>query len=238
MRYSIFLLVVLYAFSGCGGSSTQSSSQSAKLRVILGGEAVAGNLTVVIDGATVATGINYPTCVNQVCQALSTYLTVQPGGIDFEIQAPGSSANLVPIQFQKLNLSPNTQNTFILGGGMGGTIEGYLFLDDSAPAAGSVKLRVALVDPGAPSPVSAWVNLDGSTTGSPTISGVTLGSASSYLTLSPGSYMEVFDISCPGIPPISFCTKVGPTPFAANQNLTVYLLNEGPFTKPLILADN
>jgi hypothetical protein len=243
MRYSIFLLAVLCAFGGCGGSGGQSvSTQSAKLRVILGGEALAGNLTVIIDGTTVATGVNYPTCVNQICQALSGYLTVRAGGVDFAVQAPGSSTNLVPSQFQTLNLSPNTQNTFILGGGMDGEVEGYLFLDDSSPAAGSVKLRIALVDPGAltletPS-VSAWVNSTGSTTGNPNISGVTLGKASSYLTLPPGSYFEVFDISCAGIPPIPFCSKVGPTTFAANQNLTVYLLNEGPFTRPLILADN
>lgn len=239
MRYSIFLLVVLCAFGGCvGGSGQSGSSQSAKLRVILGGEALAGNLTVIIGGTTVATGVNYPTCVNQVCQALSGYLTVQAGGVDFAVQAPGSSTNLVPSQFQKLNLSPDTQNTFILGGAMDGEVEGYLFLDDSAPAAGSVKLRIALVDPMAPSPVSAWVNTTGSTTGNPNISGVTLGSASSYLTLPPGSYIEVFDISCAGIPPIPFCAKVGPTTFVADQNLTVYLLNEGPFTRPLILADN
>jgi hypothetical protein len=34
------------------------------------------------------------------------------------------------------------------------------------------------------------------------------------------------------------CIKVGPTTFSANQNVTVYLLNEGSSHRPLILADN
>jgi hypothetical protein len=112
-----------------------------------------GDLTVIINGTTVASvsypdGVNYPSCSSYngevVCQALSGYLTVQSGGVDFAVQAPESSTNLVPSQFQKLNLSPNTQNTFVLAEN-GADIEGYLFLDDSAPASGSVRLRVALV---------------------------------------------------------------------------------------------
>lgn len=83
-----------------------------------------------------ATGIEYPSCVNQVCQALSGYFTVKSGGVDFAVEEAGSTANIVPSKFQRLNLSPNTQNTFVFGGST--KIVGYMFLDDGVPAAGSV----------------------------------------------------------------------------------------------------
>jgi len=231
MRYSILLLIAICSFCGCGGGG---GGQPAKLRVIIGGWAVpTQNLTVSIDGTAVATGVSYPTCVNQICQQLSDYVTVKSGGVDFVIVASGSTNNLVPSGFQKLNLAPNTQNTFVLGGAT--QIQAYLFTDDSSPASGSVKLRVAIAD-AYPLSVSAWVNTDGSTTGNPTISGITVGSASSYLTLTPGSYFVTFSLSCPLGE--QNCIAVGPTAFAANQNITAYVLNEGDTFRPLLLADN
>ena len=227
MRYSILLFVGICSFCGCGGG------HPAKLRVINGGWAVPQNLTVIVDGATVATGVNYPSCSN-VCQELSNYTIVKSGGVDFVIETAGSTNNLVPSQFQRLKLFPNTQNTFVLAGGFG-QYEGYLFTDDSTPASGSVKLRIAHADPTFPDPVTAWVNTDGSTTGNPTISGLTLGSASSYLTLMPGSYIETFAIPCFVS---TICISVGPNTLSANQNLTVYVLNEGSSHTGLILADN
>jgi hypothetical protein len=192
---------------------------------------------VIINGTTVATGVSYTSCLsNEVCQALSGYLTVPSGGVDFAVQAAGSSSNLVPSQFQKLNLSPNTQNTFVLGGTTDTDIDGYLFLDDSAPTSGSVRLRIALIAYW-PVPVSAWVNPNGSSTGNPTVSGVAVGSASRYLTLSPGPYFVTFSLPCP-LPSSGNCIVAGPTTFAANQNITVYVLNEGDTFRPLILADN
>lgn len=231
MQKTILLFLGICALAGCGGGS--QSSQTAKLRVISGGWAVEGELTVIIDGSTVATGIEYPSCVSQVCQALSGYLTVKSGGVDFAVEEAGSTANIVPSEFRRLNLSPDTQNTFVLGGSS--EIVGYLFLDDGVSAAGSVKLRIADADPSTLSPMSAWVNSDGSTAGKPEISGVKLGSASSYITLQPGAYTEVFPIECLTGPN---CITVGPTSFTANQNVTVYLLNEGFSHRPLILAHN
>jgi hypothetical protein len=161
------------------------------------------------------------------------YLTVQAGGVLFAVQASGSSTNLVPSQFQTLNLSPNTQNTFVF-------VEpefGYLFLDDSTPAAGSVKLRIANTDPTVGGTLSAWVNSSGSSTGNPNISDVTLGSASSYVTLPPGSYFIRFNLGCV-LPSGPDCIVIGPTRFAANQNLTVYMFTDLDTHYPFILTDN
>jgi len=252
MRYSIFLIAVLCCFSGCGGGSGSSQSasnqgnsgqsgsgqsgSSAKFRVIIGSWAVPTDLTIIINGTTVATGISYTMCLsNEVCPAQSAYLTVPSGGVDFAIHAPGSSSNLVPSQFQKLNLSPNTQNTFVLSGGTT-DIVGYLFLDDSTPASGSVKLRIAFVTDWLGG-VSAWVNPNGSSTGNPNLS-AQQGAASSYLTLSPGPYFVTFSLPC-GFLTTPNCVVTGPITFAANQNITVYVLyeNDDNFL-PLILADN
>jgi hypothetical protein len=162
-------------------------------------------------------------------------MTVQSGGVAFAVQAPGSSTNLVPSRLQTLNLSPNTQNTFVLGGDIYPFL-GYLFLDNSAPAAGSVKLRIANADPLVSGTLSAWVNSNESSTGSPTFSGVTLGSASSYLTFPPWRYVVTFNLACV-LPFGPNCIVVGPT-FAAHQNITVYVFSDLDTHLPFILADN
>ena len=55
-----------------------------------------------------------------------------------------------------------------------------MFLDDSVPAANSVKLRIAHADPSYPGALAAWVLPDSTAvSGNPTISNVMLGSASS-----------------------------------------------------------
>jgi hypothetical protein len=218
MRYSIFLVVVLWAFSGCGGGS---SPQVAKLRVVL--DLVPDPpSTVTIDGAAVV----FPTATcppHQPC--MMDYLTVPAGGSKFAAYYPGSSINTFPSQFQTLSLAPGTQNTFVYLGA-----SDYLFLDDGTPADGSAKLRLANADGGLIGPLEAWVNSNGSTTGNPTISGVTQGTASGYVTLPPGPYILTLE---------PFVETVGPITLVANQNVTVYvfvnfLLGNSAF----IVADN
>jgi hypothetical protein len=221
-----------------GGGGSGSVAQTARLRVINGSWDVGGSINVVVDGATVVSNIMYPMCVSEVCQALSAYVTVKSGGVDFAVEVTGSTTNLVP-QFQKLNLAPNTQNTLIVVGTVGGIpAGGYLFLDDDVPAANSVKLRIADADPSWGG--SAWVfPAPGppAPTGNPTVSNLVSGSTSSYLNLSPGSYVEIF-ASVPCTPIVPDCFEIGPTTLSANQNVTVYLLNEGFSHRPLILADD
>jgi hypothetical protein len=232
------LLSLVFLLWGCGGAGGGSgSNQLAMLRVV-NGISGSGGVNVVVDGATVATGIPYSTCVSEICTTLSGYVTVKSGGVNFVVQEPPAQTNLVPSQFQKLNLEPNTKNTFVLSpmDTARTNFGGFLFEDDDIPAANMVKLRVAHADPSFPGALAAWVLPDGTTpSGNPTISNVMLGSASSYLTLNPGAYDETFAISCFIAPN---CISVGPTALSANQNVTVYLLNEGFSHRPLILADN
>jgi Domain of unknown function (DUF4397) len=209
----------------CGGASGGSESNpSAMLRVVNGMWGSAG-VNVVVDGATVATSIPYSTCVTGICTALSGYVTVKSGGVNFVVVEPPGQTNLVPSQFQKLNLEPNTKNTFVVGptdtatNGGGG----FLFSDDDIPASNMVKLRVADVSPNTTAP--AWIV--------PT--GTTVGSASSYMTLPPNTYdIYLAGINC-GFD--SNCSVVTAT-LNANQNVTVYLLWEGLASRPVILADD
>lgn len=231
---SLFVTILLCTAWGCGGgSSAGGGGSSARLRVIDGAWGAVGPLDVVVNGKTVVSGIRYPMCVNEICTALSEYVSVKAGGVSFAVVDQGGTTNLVPSQFQTLNLTAGSQNTFVLGGST--QIGGYLFSDDDVPAANSVKLRIANADSTAGSP-GAWVLPGGSPgpTGTPTIDSVALGSASSYLTLTPGPYEEFFNLICAG----GDCISVGPTTFTANENVTVYLLNENTTHRPLILADN
>jgi hypothetical protein len=230
------LLSLAFLTCGCGGAGGSSgSNQLAMLRVV-NGMWGSGGLNVVVDGATVATGIPYSTCVDGVCTALSGYVTVKSGGVNFAVQAPPAQTNLVPSQFQKLNLEPNTKNTFVLSpmDTAGTNIGGFLFKDDDIPAANMVKLRVADVSPNTTTP--AWIVPTGtSPSGNPTISTVAVGSASSYISLTPNTYdIYLVGLNC-GFNPN--CAKVTAT-LNANQSVTVYLLFEGSASRPVILADN
>ena len=233
----ISAIVLSLGCVACGGGATSvSTPQTARLRVINGSWYVPGSMNVIVDGTTVASNIAYPMCVNEVCQTLSNYVSVKSGGIDFAVQAAGDTTNLVP-QFQSLNLAPDTQNTIVVVGTVSGNaVGGYLFLDDDVPVANSVKLRIAHADPSFPGSLAAFVLPHGTpASGTPTVTNVMLGSASSYLTLNAGSYDETFTISCFTGPN---CITVGPTTFSPNVNVTVYLLNQGSSHRPLILQDN
>jgi Domain of unknown function (DUF4397) len=158
------------------------------LRVVNGIPGSSG-VNVIVDGTTVATDIPYSSCVNGICTALSGYVAVKSGGVKFVVQEPLAQTNLVPSQFQKLNLEPNTKNTFVLSptDTAGTNVGGFLFTDDDIPAANMVKLRVADVSPNMTAPT--WIVPTGTTpSGNPTISSVAVGSASSYITLPPNTY--------------------------------------------------
>jgi hypothetical protein len=233
IRTAVLTVCALISFiCGCGGAGGGSgSNQSAMLRVV--NDNPGSTLNVIIDGTTVTTVI-YSMCVNGVCTALGGYVTVKSGGVNFAVQQEGTTTNLVPPQFQNLNLQANTKNSFVLGS-IDTTTGAVLFQDDDVPAANLVKVRVADVSNNVPT-MSTWIVPTGTTpSGNPTISGVQVGSASSYITIPPNTY----DIYLPGLN-CGFdanCSEVTAT-LNANQNFTVYLLFEDNGSRALILPDN
>jgi hypothetical protein len=233
-RLAVGAFVVLIALfcAGCGGS-TGGGSQTAMLRVVNG---IWGNpVSVTIEGTAVGE-VPYSSCVNEVCTALSGYMSVKSGGLAISVQEQNSTTDILPPQFQKLKLAPNSKNTLVVYAD--NTTDGTnaaLFQDDDVPTANSVKVRVINVSENIPA-ASAWVVPSGTQPiGSPTINSVSFGSASSYITLSPNSY----DIYMPALNCgfDSNCSSIT-VALPANQNFTIYLLWEGFASRILILSDN
>jgi uncharacterized protein DUF4397 len=229
---------------GCGGNSSSSSgsgSASASLRVLNATQDV-GSVNVVVGGDTIVTGDTYPTCTNEICQTLSGYQMVKSGGVSFALEDTSNpSKNYVPSQFQTLNLTTNTQSTFVLSAPPSENASapdvGYLFADDNTPAANSVKIRIANVDPRNPT-VSAFILPAGTMpTGNPPVSNLAIGSASSYIPMPPGSYTVWFVGNFGVLGPVTSMTW-GPSTYSANQNYTVYLMQQIDASRAVILADN
>jgi len=181
-------------------------------------------------------------CVYEICQTLSTYATVKSNG-SFKLE-DSAGADHAPSQFNKLSLTNNTQNTFILTpptvNSVTTTDIGFLLTDDSVPAANSVKIRIANVDPRGPDPLSAFILPEGvQPSGDPTVSNVAFGSGSAYVTVPPGSYTVWFVVPAKslGATPSPYTTW-GPTTYTANSNFTVYLMQQLDNNRGVILADN
>jgi len=230
-RTTRIVLLIIFGAWGCAVGCS-GGSQSAMLRVVNG---IWGSpLNVTIGGAS-AGSVPYSSCVNGVCTALSGYVTVKSGGVNLVVEQEGSSTNIVPSQFQNLNLQPNTRNTIVFCPVGGTAIGAFLLQDDDTPAANSVKLRVANVSINVPN-MPAWIVVSGTQpSGNPTIANVPFGSASTYMTFSPNTYdIWLVGFNC-GLD--SNCGDVTAT-LKGNQNVTVYLLYEGLASRPTILADN
>lgn len=239
-RLAAIALILIY-ITGCGGGAGGGSG-SAKLRVL--NAQTGGSLNVVVDGTTVVTNDQYPMCVYEICQTLSEYVAVKSGGVSFALTTPPDTTNLVPTQFQELKLTGDTQTTFVFGPPMtfsnNAPYTGFLFADDDVPAANSVKIRIANVYPSGPASLSAFILPEGTMpSGNPTLNNIALGSASDYVTVPPGSHTVWFVVPAKtlGTPPSPY-TSWGPTTYPANQNFTVYLIQESDTNRAVILADN
>jgi Domain of unknown function (DUF4397) len=242
-KLTTIALVFIFLTCGCGGGAGGASggSGSATLRVLNASQDV-NPVNVVVGGETVVSGDPYPMCVYEICQTLSGYVQVKSGGVSFALEDPLSpTKNYVPSQFQKLNLASNTQNTFVLSAppseNLNDSDAGYVFVDDNVPAANSVKIRIVNVDPRNPT-VSAFILPNGTMpSGNPPVSNLAIGTASNYITLSPGSYTVWFigNFGVLGPEPNMYW---GPTTYPANQNFSVYLMQQLGSDRAVILADN
>ena len=231
-------IIIMLLTCGCGGSAN-SGSGSATLRVLNASQDVQ-SVNVIVGGQTVATNVEYPMCGSEICQTLSGYATVQSRGVSFALE-DFTGKNYVPSQYQKLSLTSNTQNTFVLSAPPSENVNdsdaGYLFVDDDTPVANSVQIRIANVDPRNPT-VSVYILPNGVTpSGNPSISSLAIGAASSYMTLPPGSYTVWFVGNFGVLGPQQYLSW-GPTTYSANQNYTVYLMQQIDSDRAVILADN
>jgi len=138
----------------------------------------APNVDILVNGEQVATDVAYLEDTG--------YLTVPSGTTDIEVEAVGSNVDAIAAS---PDLDADTDYT-VLAGNLLADIEPILLTDDNtAPTAGNVKVRVVHGAPSAPA-VDVYVTAPGAdiATATPTLSNVSFGVASGYLSVPAGSY--------------------------------------------------
>ena len=210
-------LIVFAAFTfGCGSSS------NANIRVVNGSPDESG-LDLLIDGTNVASGVSYGTA--------SAYKSVSSGSRHLQVETSGTTTPIIDttgnanagayLSLVSLNYSY--------------AISSVLLTDDnSAPAAGNVKLRIMNVSPGLGAE-DVYVEPAGTdiTALQPTFSSLAFGAASTYSALAAGNYEVSF--TSPGQKFINLDS--GAITFTAGQIRTILALNAQQTYTWTMLAD-
>jgi hypothetical protein len=216
--FGLLCLAVTASTLGCGsGGNTQVR--------VLQGSPNEPTLNVLIDGTSVSSDLAF--------EANTSYQTVKSGSHQLAMEASSSSTNLVPAADQTLNLSGGTQTTFILAG-YSSSISGILLSDDNTtPANSGISLRIVNAAPSITGSDVFVVPSSATLSGTPTISDLTFGSASSYQSLAAGTYTVFF--TEPGT--LLSYYNTGSLTFTANQNRTIVLLSGPGSLTSVTLAD-
>jgi hypothetical protein len=173
----IYLLLTIAAFfalftTGCGDDKSNS-----RLRIVHDSPD-APNVDVVVNGATVATNVAY--------KSASAYLSVPAGATAIQVRPAGTATNVIDA---KVPVAKKTDYT-VLATNFVASIQPLVLTDDNtAPAAGKVKVRLVHGAPSAP-PVDIYVTAPGAdiTSATPTLTNVAFKAASGYLSVDAGSY--------------------------------------------------
>ncbi|HEU5175752.1 MAG TPA: DUF4397 domain-containing protein [Gemmatimonadaceae bacterium] len=177
MRRGIALAAVLaIATTGCDDDPTAPAA-TAELRVVHASPD-APNVDVLVDGATALTNVAY--------RGVSAYLDVPAGTRALAVRPTGTTTNVI-----SANATVAAGDAYtVLATGLVASIAPLVLEDDrTAPAAGSVRLRLVHASPAAGA-VDIYVTAptaDLATT-SPTLSNVPFRAASSYLEVPAGTY--------------------------------------------------
>ena len=180
----VTLTVVLLALGvvvGCKSAATIAAN--AQFRV-MNASVQQPSLTFLLTTTTLSSSLAYPTA--------SGYAPEAPGGYTVHVQPAGTTNNLInlPVVFQQ-----GTVYTFIAApAGLASPALAPILLtdDNTAPSSGSVKLRIVNASPDIGN-VDVYIVAPGTNIQSktPTISNLAFQAASSYQTLTAGTY-EVF----------------------------------------------
>ncbi|MBI3474644.1 MAG: DUF4397 domain-containing protein [Acidobacteria bacterium] len=174
LALSTIILGAALFTTGCG------DDHRSRLRVVHASPD-APNVDVLVDGKAVVTNAAYETA--------SAYLTVGSGTRHVEVRATGGTTDVIDA---KPVFSANGDYTLLAVNTLA-NIEPLLLTDNNtAPAAGQVKLRLVHAAPSA-GPVDIYVEAPGTdiTTVTPTLTNVPFKGVSDYLSVAAGSY-EVF----------------------------------------------
>jgi len=199
-------LIGLISFTiGCGSSS----SNAAKVRLV-NANPDQSSLSLLVDTNSSASGIGYG--------AASSYVGVSAASHELQVETSSSPA---PIIDTTLNFSSGSNVSLVSANYSYNVQSIVLDDDDSAPPSGDFKLRILNVSAGMGAQdvhvVTSGTDISSS---NPVFSSLGFGSASSYLTLSAGSYDVVFT------PPGSkFINLTSSYTLSAGQVRTVLALN-------------
>jgi len=190
---------------GCGSSS----SNAAKVRLVNANPDQSG-LTLLVDTKSSASGVGYG--------ATSSYIGVSAASHELQVE-PDNTGNV--IIDSTLSFSSGS-NVSLISANYSYNVQSIVLNDDnSAPPSGDFKMRIVNVSPGM-GQQDVYVVTSGTDIGSatPVFSNLGFGSASSYVTLSAGSYDVVFT------PPGSkFINLTSSYTLSAGQVRTVLALN-------------
>jgi len=190
---------------GCGGGGGQ-----AQLRVLNASPNI-GAVDVLVDGATVASGIGYETA--------TSYISVKTGSRHLQIEPTGSTTVAIDTT---LNLAGSSQTT-VIALNFAASISPVVLTDSTtAPTSGDAQIRVVNASPSMGS-VDVYIVAPGTdlTTTTPVAQSLAFQSATSYTSEVAGTW-EIF-FTVPGTTFILLDT--GPISFSSGQNRTVVSLN-------------
>jgi hypothetical protein len=178
MRFTQLALVLAAALgaAACDDDNTGPDSE-ARVRVVHASPD-APNVDVLIDGAAVLTDVPFG--------AASAYLPVEAGDRELQVRAAGTSTVVID---DGQYLDDGSDYTVIASGLVAGISALALADDNSAPAAGQIKLRVVHGAPSAPA-VDVYVTAPGAdlNAATPTLTSVPFRAASDYLEVPAGNY--------------------------------------------------
>jgi hypothetical protein len=178
MKFKLLALAVLAsAVTVAACSDDNDPSTTARLRAVhLSPDAP--NVDILVNGNQVASDVAY--------EENTGYLTVPSGTTDIVVQPVGTNVNVIDAS---PDLDENTDYT-VLAANFVAEIEPILLTDDNAaPTAGNVKVRIVHGAPSAPA-VDVYVTAPGAdlATATPTLTNVSFGVASGYLSVPAGNY--------------------------------------------------
>jgi hypothetical protein len=186
----------------------------------------APNVDVLVDGKKVLTNVSYKTA--------SPYLTLETGSRKVQVRATGTSIDAIAAT---ATIASHKDYTILAVGKLAAISALALQDDNSAPAAGQIKLRVIHASPSAGN-VDVYVVAPGTdiTTVTATLSNLAFKTASAYLSVAAGSYEVI--VTAPGSK-VSVIDS-GSLTFTAGQIRTVVALDAmgggAPFTA-IVLND-
>jgi hypothetical protein len=216
----VFLIVVMFLSANCG-----ITGSNAQLRALEASPDEATTLNVLLDGTTIFSNVGLGTPTN--------YTFVASGSRHLQVEPSNSST---PSIDETVTFNTSTNYTLITAN-FASSLTPILLTDNlTAPASGDFQLRLVNAAPSA-GPIDIYVVAPGTAAGSvpATVTSLPFTSATSYQSLTAGSYDVIFtQAGFPGVPYVQLSSVA----FGAGQNRTVVLVpNAGGGYTAVTLSD-